>query len=78
MLVQAISYWEFKDKRANSVDPDEVAQNEPPHQDLRCVQIQLFSSMVVKELRVRIPVKNSLAFKAFVALAPVDFSRLYG
>ena len=29
---------------------DEVAHNEPPHQDLRCLQIQLFSSLVVKEL----------------------------
>ena len=29
---------------------DEVAHNEPPHQDLRCLQIQLFSSVVLKEL----------------------------
>ena len=29
---------------------DEVAHNEPPHQDLRCLQIRLFSSLVVKEL----------------------------
>ena len=28
--------------RANSVDPDEVAHNEPPHQDLQCVQIFTF------------------------------------
>ena len=28
----------------NSVDLDEVAQNEPPHQDLRCLKIQLFLS----------------------------------
>ena len=28
----------------------EVAHHEPPHQDLRCLQIQLFSSLVVKEL----------------------------
>ena len=35
---------------ANSVDLDEVAHYEPPHQDLRCLQIQLFSSLVVKEL----------------------------
>ena len=27
-----------------------MAHNEPPHQDLRCLQIQLFSSLVVKEL----------------------------
>ena len=25
----------------------------PPHQDLRCLQIQLFSSLVVKELSYR-------------------------
>ena len=35
---------------ANSVDLDEVAHDEPPHQELRCLQIQLFSSPVVKEL----------------------------
>ena len=28
-----------------------MAHYEPPHQDLRCLQIQLFSSLVVKELR---------------------------
>ena len=31
-----------------------MAHNEPPHQDLRCLQIQLFSSLVVKELRVHL------------------------
>ena len=39
-----------KTKGANSVDLDEVAQFEPPHQDLCCLQIQLFSSLVLKEL----------------------------
>ena len=48
--MQAISYCEFKDKRANRVDLDEVAHYEPPHQDQDCLQIQLFSSLVVKEL----------------------------
>ena len=47
---QAVSYLEFKDKRANSVDLDEMAHYEPPHQDLRCLQIQLFLSLVLKEL----------------------------
>ena len=37
---------------ANSVDLDEVAPYEPPHQDLCCLQIQLFLSLVLKELRV--------------------------
>ena len=32
------------------MDLDEVAHYEPPHQDLRCLQSQLFSSPVVKEL----------------------------
>ena len=41
----------FKDYRANSVDLDEVAHYEPPHQDLRCLQIQLFASLVLKELK---------------------------
>ena len=27
---------------ANSEDPDEVAHYEPPHLNLRCLQIQLF------------------------------------
>ena len=27
-----------------------MAHNEPPNQDLHCLQIQLFSSLVVKEL----------------------------
>ena len=27
-----------------------MAHYEPPHQDLRCLQIKLFSSLVVKEL----------------------------
>ena len=34
----------------NSVDLDEVARYESPHQDQRCFQI-LFSSRVVKELK---------------------------
>ena len=33
------------------MDLDEVAHYEPPHQDLQCLQIQLFSSLVLKELQ---------------------------
>ena len=33
------------------MDLDEVAHYEPPHQDLPCLQIQLFLSLVLKELR---------------------------
>ena len=36
--------------KGSSVDLDEVAHFEPPHQDLRCLQTQLFSSLVHKEL----------------------------
>ena len=32
------------------MDLDEVAHYEPSHQDLRCLQLQLFSSLVGKEL----------------------------
>ena len=32
----------------NSVDPNEVAHYEPTHQVLHCLQIQLFSSLVLK------------------------------
>ena len=35
-----------------------MAHYEPPHQDLRCLQIQLFLSLVVKELNCS--VKDSL------------------
>ena len=38
-------------ERSNSVDLDEVAHDEPPHQDLRCLQIQLFSSLVLTKLK---------------------------
>ena len=37
----------------NSVDLDEVAHNEPPHQELHCLQIQLFASLVLKELKLQ-------------------------
>ena len=36
------------DYMIDNVDPDEVAHYEPPHQDLHCLQIQLFSSLVLK------------------------------
>ena len=35
---------------ANSVDLEEVAHYDPPHQDLRCLQIGLFLSLVLIEL----------------------------
>ena len=50
-IVQYISYWEFKEYRANSVDLDEAAHYEPPHQDLCCLQILLNASLGLKELK---------------------------
>ena len=38
---------------ANSVGLDEVAQYEPPHQDLHCLQIPLFLSLILKELTLK-------------------------
>ena len=38
------------DWREYSVDLDEFTHYEPPHQDLRCLQIQLYASLVLKEL----------------------------
>ena len=38
--------------RGQGVDLDEVAHYEPLYQDLRCLQIQLFSSLVLKGLRI--------------------------
>ena len=35
------------------MDLDELAHCEPPHQDLRCLQIQLCVSPVVKEVMSR-------------------------
>ena len=48
----------YQDYRANSLDLDDVAHDvahyEPPHQELQCLQIQLFSSLVLKELNISI------------------------
>ena len=46
MLSPSYIILRFQRLRANSVDLDEVAHYEPPHQDLRCLQIVLFSSLV--------------------------------
>ena len=48
-LQRNVNFKLYLDLRANSVDLDEVAHYKPPHQDLRCLQIQ-FSSLVLKEL----------------------------
>ena len=49
-IILRIQRLEGRHMRADSVDLDEMAYYEPPHQDLHCLQIQLFSSLVVKEL----------------------------
>ena len=51
MLSPCYSILRIQRLEGKRVDLDEVAHYEPPHQDLRCLQIQLFSSLVVKELR---------------------------
>ena len=38
----------FRDWRTNNVELDEVAHYEPPHKDLHCLQIYLFSSLALK------------------------------
>ena len=47
--IHANSYSKFRDWRTNSVELDEVAHYEPPHKDLHCLQIYLFSSLALKE-----------------------------
>ena len=46
-FLQALSYWKFKEQRTNSLDLDEEAHFEPPHLELRCLQIQLFLFFVI-------------------------------
>ena len=43
MFDPRLSYWEFKDKSAKNVDPDEAAHHELPHLGLRCLQITIFN-----------------------------------
>ena len=50
MLSPSYIIIENSKTRGQTVDLDEVAHDEPPHQDLHCLQIQLNSSLVVKEL----------------------------
>ena len=46
-----------------------MAHDEPPHQDLRCLQIQLFLSLVVKELIILINAPTLIN-------APVSFMKI--
>ena len=49
-FIKVISNSEFKDKRTNSVDLDEVAHYEPLHRDLHSLQNYLLSSMALEKL----------------------------
>ena len=42
IFVSVLKYVYYFIKFANSVDPDDVAHYEPPHQDLHCLQILSF------------------------------------
>lgn len=45
-FIQTITYWEFKNKRANSVYTDKVAHYEMPCLDPPCLQVHLFPCLV--------------------------------
>ena len=45
------SYIILRTLRVENEDLDEVAYYEPPHQDLHCLQIQLFPFLVLIELK---------------------------
>ena len=51
------------------MDLDEVAHYEQPHQDLRCLQFQQFSSLVLKELNAshsNFPTINIIFLEMFI------------
>ena len=54
---------------ANSVDPDEAAHNELPHQDLLILQIQVFLFLVLQGLDYIFNLYN---------LTPLDFLNIEG
>ena len=49
-LFQIYVYIKPKNKMANSTDSDEMAPDEPSHQDLHCLQRYLFWSAMLEEL----------------------------
>ena len=59
-----------------------MAHHEPPHQDLRCLQIQLFSSLVVKELTPKFVETNTVIVKrahcTFILKMAVDVWDCFG
>ena len=52
-LLSELYYRELKTQRMEGhyVDPDEMTHYEPPHLDLACMQIQLFSVLFLQGLR---------------------------
>ena len=64
-----LSYMKWR--RANSVDPDEVAHHEPPHLDLHCFQMQLhvFSFLMLLVLMMFIYVSCSYVDNISVSYA---------
>ena len=57
----------FKEQLANIVDPDEVAHNEPPHLNLRCLQVQPFHFR-------RLRVFNFLSFSDNFFILPINLN----
>ena len=77
-MLSKLYHIEHSKTRANCVDLDEVAHYEPPHLDLRCLQIQLFPSLVLKELTCNIHINilanaaSALAFAGNSATAELE------
>ena len=54
---------------ANSVDLDEVAHYEPPHQDPPYLQIQLLLSLVLKDLNTEMHIPHLIWYRHFITRA---------
>ena len=52
MFCQSYIILRIQREVGQSVDPDEMVHNEQPHQDLHCLQMQLFVSQMFKVLMV--------------------------
>ena len=51
-----------------------MAHYEPPHQDLGCLQIQLFSSLVVKELNETIKIAVNGLKRRIIEIGEIERS----
>ena len=54
-----------------------MAHYEPPHQDLRCLRIQLFASLVVEELKDTIFIRKRLVTFLFSQVAIIACIHAY-